>query len=296
MFKNLSCEVLGISGRDSEIIELVLSHGFKGLDIELVDFAEQVQTQGMARAARLITSARLKIGSFRLPVRWEGEPSAYQADLEKLPALLEIAQQVGATRAVTLIEPGTDDRPYHENFEFHRRRFCEIADALAPYKMRLGLGFLAPTSCRAGLSFQFLRTVDEVLQLLPMIGRPNVGLAIDTWHWHLGGGTLEQLRALPIDKIVTVSLADAAHDTTADNAELASRRLPGDGGAIDIPAVLTALAELRYDGPVTPAPDKSQLAGLGRDTIVKQVSASLDGVWKGAGLSMSGKLATVPGR
>jgi hypothetical protein len=36
---------------------------------DLVDFAEQVKTQGMPRASRLITSARLKIGSVRLPVR-----------------------------------------------------------------------------------------------------------------------------------------------------------------------------------------------------------------------------------
>jgi sugar phosphate isomerase/epimerase len=296
MFKNLSCEALGISGRDSEIIELVLSHGFKGLDLELADFAEQVKTQGMARASRLITSARLKIGSFRLPVRWEDDASAYQADLEKLPPLAEIAQQMGCTRAVTQIEPGNDSRPYHEGFEFHRRRFTEIANALAPYKIRLGIGFLAPRSCRDGRAFQFIQTVGELLQLLQMIGPGSVGLAIDTWHWHLGGGTLEQLRALSADKIVTVTLADAPLDMTAANAQLSSRRLPGEGGAIDIPAVLATLAELRYDGPVTLEPDRSQFAGLGREKIVKQVGAALDEVWKAAGLNMAGKLAPVPGR
>ncbi len=296
MFKNLSCEALGISGRDSEIIELVLSHGFKGLDLDLIDFAQQVQTQGMARASRLITSARLKIGSFRLPVRWEDEASAYQADLDRLPQLAEIAQQMGCTRAVTCIEPGNDSRPYHESFEFHRRRITEIAAALAPYKIRLGLGFQAPVSCRAGFAFQFVQTVDEVLQLLKMITAPNVGLAIDTWHWHLGRGTLDQLRALSAEKIVTLSLADAPPDATAANASLTSRRMPGEGGAIDVPAVFGALAELRYDGPVTLMPDKNQFAGLSREKIVRQVGAALDGVWKAAGLNMAGKLAAVPGR
>ena len=71
MFKNLSPADLGVSGRESEIIELALSHGFKGLDLGLVEFAEQVATQGFAKASRLIESARLKQGSFPLPVRWQ---------------------------------------------------------------------------------------------------------------------------------------------------------------------------------------------------------------------------------
>ena len=37
MFRNLNTEALGITGQDSEIIELVLSFGFKGLDLDLVE-------------------------------------------------------------------------------------------------------------------------------------------------------------------------------------------------------------------------------------------------------------------
>ncbi len=292
MFKNLSAQALGISGRDSEIIELALSHGFKGLDIDLVDFAQQVATQGMDRAARLITSARLKIGSFRLPLRWDDD-GEYQEDLAGLPQLAEIAQQINCTRAVALIEPGHDRRPYHENFELYRRRLSEITDALAPYKISLGLEYLAPMSCRSGRAFQFIQSFDEVLLLLRTIGATNLGVAFDVWHWHLSGGTLESLRSLSPDKIVTVSLADAEVDLTAASAQMDSRRLPGDGGAIDIPAVLTALAELGYNGPVAPAPDRSQCGPGGRDQIVKQAGASLDRVWKAAGLNVAGKLATV---
>ena len=57
MYKNLNAQALGISGQDSELIELALSYGFKGLSLNLVDFAEQVASQGMARASRLLVSA-----------------------------------------------------------------------------------------------------------------------------------------------------------------------------------------------------------------------------------------------
>jgi sugar phosphate isomerase/epimerase len=129
-----------------------------------------------------------------------------------------------------------------------------------------------------------------------MIGTANLGVVLDTWHWHLSGGTLEALRSLSAEKIVTVCVADADADTTAANARSESRLLPGESGAIDIPAVLAALAELRYDGPVTPAPDRSQFTAQGRQQIVKEAGAALDRVWKAAGLNTAGKLAAVSPR
>ncbi len=100
---------------------------------------------------------------------------------------------------------------------------------------------------------------------------------------------------MPADKIVSVTLADAEFDTTAATATLETRKVPGEDGAIDIAAVLTAIAEMGYNGPVTPAPDRSQFPAQGREVIVKKLGALLDQVWKLAGLTAGGKLAAVPG-
>ena len=172
MFKNLSPETLGFSGRQSEIIELALSYGFKGLDLEIVDFAREVATQGFAKASRLITSARLKPGSFVLPVCWQHDDLAYQEDLKRLDELAAVAQQLGCTRATTLVEAASDERPYHENFEFHRRRLAELAAALTKHDIRLGVGFLAPKRCREDRAFQFMQTADELLLLVRRSPRP----------------------------------------------------------------------------------------------------------------------------
>jgi sugar phosphate isomerase/epimerase len=294
MFKNLSPADLGVSGRESEIIELAMSHGFKGLDLGLIEFAEQVAAQGFAKASRLIESARLKQGSFTLPVRWQEDSPDYQADLEQLSSRADAARQIGCCRAITTIQPGSD-RVYHENFEFHRRRLAELADLLAGYEIRLGVGFLAPAACRPDSDYPFVRTAEEMLLLLRTIGSSNVGLALDTWHWHLGGGTVEQLSGLTDDQIVDVRLADAEPELTAGNAELSARRLPGEGEGVDNEAILTALAQLGYDGPATPVADKSRFAGCGRDQIVKMAGAAFDQVWKSAGLNQAGRLATVGG-
>ena len=58
MFKNLNPSALGISGHQSEIIELALTYGFTGLDVNMAEFAVRVRLKGMAYARRLIDSAQ----------------------------------------------------------------------------------------------------------------------------------------------------------------------------------------------------------------------------------------------
>jgi sugar phosphate isomerase/epimerase len=290
MFKNLNTSALGFSGHSSEVIELALSNQFKGIDLDLMDFARQVESRGIGPAKRLIDSARLRIGSFALPVAWEGDADAYKRDLDGLAKYAELAQQMGCTRMTTNIEPAGDMRPYHENFELHRRRFTELGDVLAKHKIRLGVGFFAPIKLREGRAFQFIQTVDAVVLLLRSVSSPQIGLALDTWHWHLGGGTLDQLRALGPSGVVTATLADVDADVTAANADESQRKLPGETGVIDNAAVLTYLAEIGYDGPVTPRPHPTQFPGLGRDKIVKAAATALDQVWKAAGLGPSGRV------
>ena len=48
------------------------------------------------------------------------------------------------------IASASDELPYHENFERHRGRLGEVAQALAPHDIRLGLEFLAPARLRGG--------------------------------------------------------------------------------------------------------------------------------------------------
>ena len=290
MFKNLSTAALGVSGRQSEVIELALSFGFKGIDLDLADFQEQVKAKGLPHARRLLDSAKLKIGGARLPLVWDEDDDRYKQELADLPAALALASSLGCTRALTTIAPANDLRPYHENFEFHRRRLSEIADLLAPHKMQLGVDIRIDPRYRQGYAYQFIHSFDALAMLLGMMRSTNVGLAFDAWSWHVSGGTMEQLLKLGTARIVTVALADAAAGGEAEPNE-ETRILPGESGVIDSPALLVALAEMGYAGPVTPAPHPSRFKGLGREAIVRTSGQALDQVWKAAGLSPQGKLA-----
>ena len=298
MFKNLNPEALGLSTSQNELIELALSFGFRGIDLDVVEFAAQVKEQGLPKARRLLDSAKLKIGTFKLPVRWYADEATFRGDLQKLPDLLGPAVETGATRAVTNIEPASDERPYHQNFEFHQKRLAELAAALEPKGVRLGVGYSAAASDRQGKAFEFIHTLEALLMLLGMTPAKNLGVSLDLWHLWASGGSFDVVRTkLKPEQIVAVQLADVADPGAEPEGQpVASRRLPGETGTIDTPAVLTALAELGYSGPVTPLPHSSQFAGLRRDQIVKLTGERLDAAWKAAGLSPAGKLSAVAGR
>ncbi len=275
MYKNLNAESLGISARQNELIELALTYRFRGLDLDTGPLIRQVEQHGRDHAMRYLTSANIKIGGFELPVRWDGDDETYQEDLRLLPQIAEVAADLGATGCTTMVLPYCDDRAYHENFEFHRGRLTEIAETLQPHGICLGLGFKAPACECEGHSSPFITTPDAILTLIKTIVSPNVGLCLDAWHWHVGGGTIEQIQELSADQIVSVRLADLPSDANLPEITEEQRMLPGVTGIVPAAPILSWLHELGYQGPVTAYCHAAQFSGVTRTRAVEQAAQSL---------------------
>jgi sugar phosphate isomerase/epimerase len=285
MFKNFNPSFLGLSGHQSEVIELALTYGFTGMDLNIADFATRVRLKGLTYARRLIDSARIRIGSFQLPVDWDADDETFQKDLKKLQEYADASAAIGCTRCFAIIPPAGDNRPYHENFEFHRRRFQEIAAVLKAVDIRLALGFQAAEYLRRNQAFQFIHDIDALMLLLNMIDSPNVGLLLDPWEVFACGGSLESIRKIPTNQIVSLHIAEISAQTPLTDLDEKSRLLPdAPNGKIGIPSILSYMAEIGYDGPVTVKPCRAVFPTRRRDTIVKLTSESLEKVWQQAGL------------
>lgn len=284
MYKTLNPQVLGISGRQSEIIELALTYGYRGVEIEPHEFAKRVELQGLDRAKRFLESAHLRVSGFELPMKWRGDESVYESELERLEQVVGYASALGVKGCHTLVMPATDMFPYHENFELHRKRLSSIADALAKHGIRLGVSFLAASSHRTGKSYQFIHEADALITLIKSVTSKNIGLVLDTWNWHFGGGKLDHLRGLGADRIVAVRMAEAPADATTSTVTDEQRLIPAAVGAVDNVGVLSVLAELGYKGPVSADPHPAALVGMTRDTIVQKCSVALDELLKAVGI------------
>lgn len=294
MFKNLNASALGVSGHQSEIIELALTYGFQGMDLDLEDSATRVKLHGMPYARRLIDSAAasrdFRLGTFEAPIEWDTDDEPFKKALAELADMAQVAAEMGCTRCVATIAPAGDKRPLHENFEFHKHRFGDMARVLEAAGVRMGLRFRAAEELRQGQAFQFIHDWEALTQLVGMIDSPAIGVTVDTWDMIVSGATVENLRDLSGDRIVAVRLADLPEgDAPATGWTEDSRLLPGTG-VIDLAAILTTLSEIGYDGPITVTPSRAALKTTRRDAMVEAAGQKLDQIWKAAGLDSDGKV------
>lgn len=295
LYRNLNPRALGFSGTvQSEMIELALTYGFRGMDVDIVDFGQQADDFGLETARRLIDSAKLRVGNFHLPVRLQDDEALFAKDLARLPRLAELAAGLGCTRSFTAIQPASDKLPYAENFELHRQRIAAAADVLAGQGIQLGLEFLGPAPLRQGKAHPFIFDLARTLELVAAIGRPNVGVVVDTWHLYVAGVPSSEVYALPPGLVTTVHLADAPPEVSRNQLQDSERKLPGETGAADVVGVLRWLRSSGYDGPVTPEPLKGRLKGLGRQRAVKLTGEAVMNVWRAAGLPLEPPPAAAP--
>lgn len=291
MYRNLSLVALDLSATQSELNELALSHRFRGFELPVGDYVEQSNADGMTYSKRLIESAKLTVSSFRLNIEWDADDESYAAQIKDMQQALEIAKELGCKQAETTIAPATDLRPYHENFELHRSRLTEIASQLSQFDMKLGVGYQALSSLRAEKAFEFIHQFEPLQMLLSTIGGDNVGALLDTWQLYASGDDIEEsIGKLGGPNICQIVLSDAPAETSLEELTVKARLLPGETGQIDAVAVLTALANAGYEGPVTPLASASAIEVQGRDKVVQVLGDALDKVWKEAGLSPTGKL------
>jgi sugar phosphate isomerase/epimerase len=287
MYKTLSPKALGISGRQSELIELALTYGFRGLDVDMADLAKRARSTSVEHALRFLESAKIKIGTYDLPITLRGDDAAFTAQLGQLAAACEVAKVIKAQRCIYTVAAGSDDVAFQANFELHRQRLGQVADVLAKYEIQLGIGFQAAPAYRDGKQHQFIHQVETLLTLVKTIGASNVGVMLDTWNWFVGGGAIDQIRELAGNQIVAVRLAD--YPAGSDLARIAekTRSLPLEAGAVDCQTIVNLLVEKEFSGPVTLYPHPSTLRGATRESIVQRAANTLEDLWRGAGLSKS---------
>lgn len=292
MFRNLDVKGIGITGTQTEIIELALSFGFRGMSLDMDEFVKQVEMYDLAHARRLIDSAKIQIGWFRIQLVGEEEETEETTEVPEFNRFGEFAEALGCTRCLATLPPASDRRPYHENFEFYRNQIGQIAQQLQPHGVRVGLEFLAPPPLRKERAFQCVHTFDAALQLAKATAESNVGVVVDPWQLYVSGEGLDPVASLTADQIVAVFLSDIAPAAHLEEIEEDSRLPPGETNVIDPVAVISTLSRINYEGPVSPRAHRKNLSGRNRDQVIKNLGARLDQIFKDAGAEPATAVAT----
>ena len=118
MLKNFAPQALGINGRQSELIELSLTYGFKSMDVDMSEMQRRSLRSSVDDAAKYLRAAEsLEIGGFDLGIDMDCDDDSFTSAVGALHPVADLASQLGAKRAYITAPPATARLPYHEYFE-----------------------------------------------------------------------------------------------------------------------------------------------------------------------------------
>lgn len=126
-------------------------------------------------------------------------------------------------------------------------RIGQIADLAAAHGLMIVLEFVGLHISDAPA--HTYRDLTGTLGVLERVRRPNAGVLLDSYHWHLSGGTVDEIASIPAGMPLFIHINDAPPGDPA-SLDDSMRVLPGDG-VIDLTAFLGAIAARGYDGPIS---------------------------------------------
>ncbi len=219
--------------------ELAAHTGFPGCDVML----SPAMKEGASKTRDLFGELKLRPAVIDFPVDFRNDDAKFQASLAKLDEAAAFAAAIGCPRMITYIL-SSSDTPKEQLLPVYRQRFTDSARILAKHNVRLGLEFLGPLHIRKAKPYEFIWRMNDMLAFTKECG-PNVGLLIDSWHWHHAGATTDDILQAGRDRIVHVHFNDAPN-LPPDQIRDDHRLLPGEG-IINLVGFLQALQKVGYN-------------------------------------------------
>jgi sugar phosphate isomerase/epimerase len=244
MFLALSSALTGNKVQWPEFARLAARVGYGGTDLML----GPAMKEGTDATRSLLSELKIRTSFCSLPVNVTGTDEVFQKGMLTLEEQAKFVSAVGCGRMMMVL-PAASTTPADELRKMLKERLTAVSEVLARQNSRLGLEFLGPLMFRTRAPHEFIWKMNDAVDFAKEIG-PNIGVVLDSWHWHHSGSTTDDIKRAGKSRIVTIHLSDAAKlapEDVKDN----QRLLPGDG-VINLVGFFQALKQIGYEDGVSP--------------------------------------------
>jgi sugar phosphate isomerase/epimerase len=218
--------------------------GYPGTDVDVL----QAMPEGAEAARGVLSGFGLKPAVINLPVEFRKDEATFRAELPRLEPAVKFAVAIGCPRVATWVPPSST-LPKPEQRRIYKERFQACAEVLRKSGARLGLEFISPLHLRKANPHEFIWGMNEMLEFAKECG-PNVGLLLDSWHWHHAGATAADIVKAGKESIVHVQVNDSPK-LPAEQIRDNERLMPGEG-VIDLVSFFQALKKIGYADGISP--------------------------------------------
>ena len=278
---NLSCGALGVHASQRQAIDWAHQFGF---DVVEADGGYLARLNDGERSELIDHMKSVNVGwsNAGVPFEYRHDEPAFATGMKTLPDYADALHRAGVPAVITWIMPSSGDLPYIANFRLHATRLGAIAGVLADHNLRLGIEYVAPRTLLLDAKYPFIHTMAEMKELIAEMGKPNVGLVLDSWHWFHAGDTVADLLSLRPSDVVALDLNDAPLNVPKAEMKDGARELPAATGVIDIRAFLGALEKIGYHGPARAEPFNKAVESMPPEQAIAAAMAALKKAFAGA--------------
>ena len=274
---------VGINVNANELLDLAIKNKFESI-YPLINDLKKMSTMELTDYLDKMASNSISFDVSILPVDFSQTDSVFNDGIKVLRDYCKVMRKIDSVGFCRWIMPTSNNLTYLKNFKIHKERLKECAKIIGDNDMKLGLEFVGPKTLMARDQFSFIRTINELRELISEIDERNVGYQLDTFHLYCANHSIEDLRFLNKDDIIMCQLNDAVNGRTRDEQIDLERNLPGKTGLIDTAPFLNFLQEVGYDRTVSAEPFNKDLNKMNNEEAAKTTYDSIKNSFVNAGV------------
>jgi sugar phosphate isomerase/epimerase len=274
---------VGINVNTNELLDLAIKNKFESI-YPLINDLKKMSTMELTDYLDKMASNSISFDVSILPVDFSQTDSVFNDGIKVLKDYCKVMRKIDSVGFCRWIMPTSNNLTYLKNFKIHKERLKECAKIIGDNDMKLGLEFVGPKTLMARDQFSFIRTINELRELISEIDERNVGYQLDTFHLYCANHSIEDLRFLNKDDIIMCQLNDAVKGRTRDEQIDLERNLPGKTGLIDTAPFLNFLQEVGYDRTVSAEPFNKDLNKMNNEEAAKTTYNSIKNSFVNAGV------------
>lgn len=222
--------------------------GFSGVGLWGEDYKRSIASGALPGTLRAIADDHgVAVSELEVLDGWAvREPVGDQAAKERL--FHEMADVFGSRHLHVM-------GPFDGSIDDAAEAFAGVCDRAAEHGLLVAL---------EAMPFTNITDFGIGLDIVERAGRANGGLCLDAWHHFRGANDFDLLRAVPVDRIVSVQLDDGTAEPEVDDyvADTISNRRPPGEGAFDLRGFIDELDRLGFVTPLSVEVLSTELSAL----------------------------------
>jgi len=215
---------------------------FDAIELRTEKVQESLKRKGKAELSKLIHSAGLEVTSLNALENFSIDERQFAKMMDQAKGMMRICDVIGSKTIIAISAPMVPNIKEQGISDRTKANLEKLAHLGSEYGVNICFEFL-------GFKSRSVRTLEESWRILKGLASSQVNLVIDTFHFYVGGSSLDSLQDIPVERISTVHINDVERKPR-DELRDGDRVLPGEGVMNPEPLV-NRLRAKGYRGPLS---------------------------------------------